>query len=383
MIVAPPGEPSARKGRPPLVTIVGAIELLGRLPPSTRFGCVVESKLKSVNSLLSRNPWPGNDESRAAGRFDRERVRDDGSGLVRRRQMGGRLPRPRTDTDPRAGLPRRRGRRDQRAPGRRVLVREQPGERHVEVGRIGEVRTVREGVARGLEVVVQGGLPRHRREVVALEDVQRLPDGRAAARRRPHRVDVEPPVVDVGRPAPARRTCRSRIFITPERQTWFADGRRPGAERSRPVRRRPLRGRTLRAEMRDALVRLCERGVREHGPGVSRSSVRIEVQRRARRDVVEPVAVRVHLVEPHLVDDVSVTRDVNRRGEDLGQRHRAVVLERVGPRLHRAGHTDRETAVARVVEGQGSAVLPQRRRVHRHRRHLSSVDRRDLAARCG
>src|SRR5215207_9184152 len=59
MIVAPPGEPSARKGRPPLVTIVGAIELLGRLPPSTRFGCVVESKLKSVNSLLSRNPKPG------------------------------------------------------------------------------------------------------------------------------------------------------------------------------------------------------------------------------------------------------------------------------------------------------------------------------------
>src|SRR5918994_1954962 len=87
MIVAPRGEPSARKGRPPLVTIVGAIELLGRLPPSTRFGCVVESKLKSVE----QEPVARDDESRAAGRFDRERVRDDGSGLVRRRQMGGRL----------------------------------------------------------------------------------------------------------------------------------------------------------------------------------------------------------------------------------------------------------------------------------------------------
>src|SRR4030095_13670784 len=40
-------------------TIVGAIELRGRLPPSTRLGCVVESKLKSVSSLLSRNPKPG------------------------------------------------------------------------------------------------------------------------------------------------------------------------------------------------------------------------------------------------------------------------------------------------------------------------------------
>src|SRR5215212_8801226 len=59
MIVAPPGEPSARNGLPALVTIVGAIELRGRLPPSTRFGCVVESKLKSVSSLLRRKPKPG------------------------------------------------------------------------------------------------------------------------------------------------------------------------------------------------------------------------------------------------------------------------------------------------------------------------------------
>src|SRR5687767_5557991 len=59
MIIEPPGEPVARNGSPLLVTIVGAIELRGRLPPSARFGCVVESKLKSVSSLLSRNPQPG------------------------------------------------------------------------------------------------------------------------------------------------------------------------------------------------------------------------------------------------------------------------------------------------------------------------------------
>src|SRR5262249_11222345 len=59
MIVEPPGEPTARNGLPFLRTIVGAIELRGLFPPSTRFGCVVESKLKSVRSLLSRNPQPG------------------------------------------------------------------------------------------------------------------------------------------------------------------------------------------------------------------------------------------------------------------------------------------------------------------------------------
>ncbi len=43
MIVEPPGEPSARNGSPLRSTIVGAIELRGRLPPSTRLGWVVES----------------------------------------------------------------------------------------------------------------------------------------------------------------------------------------------------------------------------------------------------------------------------------------------------------------------------------------------------
>jgi len=38
MIIDPPGEPTARNGLPCFVTIVGAIELRGRLPPSIRFG---------------------------------------------------------------------------------------------------------------------------------------------------------------------------------------------------------------------------------------------------------------------------------------------------------------------------------------------------------
>ena len=59
MIIEPPGEPTARNGRPPSSTIVGLIELRGRLPPSARFGWVVESMSKSVSSLLSRKPRPG------------------------------------------------------------------------------------------------------------------------------------------------------------------------------------------------------------------------------------------------------------------------------------------------------------------------------------
>nr|BFE69436.1 hypothetical protein GCM10020092_027370 [Actinoplanes digitatis] len=64
MIVAPPGEPSARKGlRPSLSTIVGDIELRGRLFGPGRFGSgalpCVGVKLKSVISLLSRKPRPG------------------------------------------------------------------------------------------------------------------------------------------------------------------------------------------------------------------------------------------------------------------------------------------------------------------------------------
>ena len=61
MIVAPPGEPVARNGLPARSTIVGEIDERGRLPPATWFALVrararPASRLKSVSSLLSRNP---------------------------------------------------------------------------------------------------------------------------------------------------------------------------------------------------------------------------------------------------------------------------------------------------------------------------------------
>ncbi len=59
MIIEPPGEPVARNGAPSSVMIVGAIDERGRLPASALLGWVSESKLKSVSSLLTRNPQPG------------------------------------------------------------------------------------------------------------------------------------------------------------------------------------------------------------------------------------------------------------------------------------------------------------------------------------
>src|SRR6476469_10398065 len=63
MIVAPPGEPRASHGRSSLSTMVGLIDERGRLPGPGRFGSgtpgVSGAKLKSVSSLLSRNPQPG------------------------------------------------------------------------------------------------------------------------------------------------------------------------------------------------------------------------------------------------------------------------------------------------------------------------------------
>jgi hypothetical protein len=61
MIIEPPGEPIARYGAPSSSTMVGLIDERGRLPGAGRFGSGtpgpwVGVKLKSVNSLFSRNP---------------------------------------------------------------------------------------------------------------------------------------------------------------------------------------------------------------------------------------------------------------------------------------------------------------------------------------
>ena len=288
----------------------------------------------------------------------------------------------------RVGIARRDGsgggsRRDQGSPRRRVLLREQAAQRHVEVVGVGEVGVaIGERVARRLEEVVLRLLARHRREVVTLEDVQRLTDRGAAARRRAHRPHVEPAVVDVGRSPLGRRVG---VQVAHRDHTGPPDVVRGRADRwilnglDQRVGDLPT-VEPLRTEMRDPLVRRRELGVREDRADVARRAVGVEEERSAGRDVVEPVAVRLHLVEPHLVDHVAVAGDVDGGRQDLLQRHRAELLQRLLPGLDRAGDADGETAVAGAVEGQRRAVLPERRRVHRGRGRLAAVDRRDPAA---
>src|SRR6476661_4066079 len=65
MIDDPPGDPVTSSRRPaPSITIVGDIELRGRLPGCTRLATGVPSGLRGVNEksvswLLSRKPAPG------------------------------------------------------------------------------------------------------------------------------------------------------------------------------------------------------------------------------------------------------------------------------------------------------------------------------------
>ena len=130
-----------------------------------------------------------------------------------------------------------------------------------------------------------------RRELVALEDVERLADGRAAARGRAHPVDVEAAVADVGR-RPLRRAVAAQVgdrhhARPPE---WF------GVRRDRRVRdgvddrlRDLAAVEALRPAVREQRVGAGEVGVAEDRADVARRAVRIEVERGGRRDVVEEV----------------------------------------------------------------------------------------------
>ena len=202
MIVEPPGEPTARNGLPFLSTIVGDIEERGRLSGSIRFGSAASYDRAEVGQLVvEQEPAAGHDDAGAAGLLDGERVLDDvaplvgdgevggldvlGVGRRRRRLALGRAARPSYDvTSPAAtGLVRRGRRVDLAGPLGGELVGEQVARAGRRPGGVADVLApVGERERARLEVVVQRLGPRQRREVVALEDVQRLADGGAAAR---------------------------------------------------------------------------------------------------------------------------------------------------------------------------------------------------------
>ena len=210
-------------------------------------------------------------------------------------------------------------------------------------------------------------LASHRGEVVALEDVQRLAHGRAAARRGSHRVHVETAVAHV------RRLALDRAVVLQVLQRHHA-GPPDVVRRRRGIRvlhgvddrvRDVAAVQLLHAVLRDELVRVREVRIAKRRADVVRRAVRVEVERGRGRDVVEPVERPVGLVEERLVDDEPVPCDADRRLQHLRELHRPVLLECLSPRRGRSGHADGHAAPARVVERERHAVLPERRRRHR------------------
>ena len=92
MIVDPPGEPSARSGAPSARTIVGAIELRGRLPGAGQVRVVAALGVGEVEVgqlVVEQEAAARHDDAVAAERLDGERVRHHvapavGGGQVRR-----------------------------------------------------------------------------------------------------------------------------------------------------------------------------------------------------------------------------------------------------------------------------------------------------------
>ena len=227
---------------------------------------------------------------------------------------------------------------------------------------------------------MQRRLPRHRRQRVALQDVQRLADGRAAARRRPHAVDIEPAVPDTRRHALGRQV-RLQVARGHQARAPGVVGRRGDRGVLHGLDERVRHGppvEAFRPQLRDPLIRARQVGIAQDRPHIARRAIWVEIQRRGRRDIIEVVNVLFRLIEERLVHYEAVAGDADRRPQRGGKRDRPVPRQRLVPALHRAGHTHREAAEARVVEGQRAAAFPERIGPHRRRRTLPAVDRRHL-----
>ena len=270
-----------------------------------------------VGELVVEQKAPARDDDPvASGGLDRERVGDRHPVAIGDGQVG-RRPAFAIDPDPpgRSGVVGRvaGGNRpligglvgDQRPALRREGIGEQALERHVEEPRIGEVGVaVGERVSRGLDETVQclGAVGPQRR--VALEDVERLADGRAAARRRTHAPDVVAAIADAGRLATDGLVglevalgdqARAPDVVGIGGGRWVLRGVGDRAGDSPAIE-------ALRAALGDPPVGARHVGISQLGADVPRRPVRIEVDRRRRRDVVEEVDVDLDLVEEGLVD---------------------------------------------------------------------------------
>ena len=305
MIDAPPGEPTARNGLPWRVTIVGAIELRGRLRAVGAVGVVGGVVVEVGQLVVEQEAVAGHDDAVAAGRLDRERVGHDGAVAVRDHEVGGRVDASGSDRAGSTGLVAACSGSISARRSRGEARREQAAQRHVEEGRVGQERVaVREREARRLEEQVQRARPVGAEVGIALEDVERLADRRAAARRRAHAPDVEAAVANVGGPALEGVVGGDVASWSagPGRQAWSASGAIGGRRAASTIA-----GRGRRVEAR-ALRRRRSGGRCGRGRGcAARRRRRAACRRRrgrARRrgDVVEPGDVLLGLRHERVVD---------------------------------------------------------------------------------
>ena len=265
MIIDPPGEPTVGSVCPPCVTSVGAIELRGRFA-TTLFGWCRKRVVEVGQLVVEQEPPAGDDEPEPPvdsivnvyettfpQRSETLRcvVESPSWSADALASSRARAPSSSHQVAGRDGA-RRGGFLDQRPPRRRECV-EEPAAGRPRSPRRPDRRPGRRTSSVSFEEQVQLALARLAGERIALEDVERLADGRAAARRRPHSVDVEAPgTTRASAPARAPRTCASRSSSSsPGRQTLFAvDQDRPGAT---PFRRaRPRSARAVGASRRGA-----------------------------------------------------------------------------------------------------------------------------------
>ena len=189
------------------------------------------------------------------------------------------------------------------------------------------------GQARRLQIVEQGGRPRLGPEVPARQDVERLTDGRTAARRRGRRVDPQPPVCDRGRRLHARdvRTQvarrhdpRLRHHLLPRRQHGMVNGiDNRGTERPVVQIRRTVLGQQR--------VGPRQVGIAQYRPDRQRLAGLGQKQRPAGRvgaQQLQPGALKLHEVA---VDPKSAAGDPDRRLQVSAEPPRAVQLDGLRP----------------------------------------------------
>ena len=203
----------------------------------------------------------------------------------------------------------------------------------------------------------------------ALEDVQRLRDRHAARRRRRHREQRVAAIRRLHRLAPHRLVAR---------EIRLGDDAAVALHLARRCARAIVAG----VEARRALRRRCARSVRASAGCLSRvptASGLPSGQKHARAGELREQP-RVARVRPRLraVDDEAFLGVANRRRHHVGERHRAVLRERLGESGDGARNAARERADDALV-----GELAVRVEVHvarrGERRDLAIVERRGAA----